>query len=183
MEYLKKVKELFVSKGKSSVILALGIAGIVFIALAGNSNDKETVEVQANVNVDSEYCAELEEKIKSLVSAITGDTDCIVVVTLETGNEYVYADQNTTDSDRTADSGDGSTVNKESLKESQEYIIIKGSDGGENALVVTEKKPQVRGVAIVSAGLDEVNKENISKSVTAMLGITSRKISITAKIS
>lgn len=182
-EIFKKAREVFLSKGKSSVVLILGIAGMILIALSGTGSQKEASEVQTEIKSDSDYCAELEQKVKNLVSAITGDDSCIVAVTLETGSEYVYADQNTTDSDRTADSGDGNITNKESLKQQQEYIIVKGSDGSEKALIVTEKKPQIRGVAIVSGGLSKDTEERILKSVTSMLGIASRKISITAKLS
>lgn len=182
-EIIIKAKNFIFSKGKTSVALFLGISGIILIALSGTGKEKETVPISAESESDSDYCAELEQKVKNLVSAITGDDSCIVAVTLETGSEYVYADQNTTDSDRTADSGDGNTTNKESLKQQQEYIIVKDSNGGENALIITEKKPQVRGVAIVSEGISADTEERILKSVTSMLGIASRKISITAKLS
>lgn len=51
----------------------------------------------------------------------------------------------------------------------------------QTALVVTEKKPSVRGVAIVTDGITETSKEQIMQSVSSMLGIASRRISITAK--
>ena len=67
---------------------------------------------------------------------------------------------------------------KESKKSEQEYIIVEGKDGTQTALVVTEKKPSIRGVAIVAGGINNMNYDLISSCISSMLGIASRKISI-----
>lgn len=128
------------------MIVTLGLIGILLIALSQlTSSQKAAPQATSSPQSDEAYCKDLEEKIVQLVSAITGDRECVVAVTLENGSQYVYADQNKIDSDQTEDKADGGISTRESRKSEQEYIIIKGEDGVQTALVVTEKKPSVRG--------------------------------------
>lgn len=176
----KKLKEITASGKRGYILPIMGIAGILLIALSSCGGDENAAQTSA-VASDSNYCTELEEKISRLVGAITGDGDCIVAVTLENSGEYVYADQNKTDTDHSEDTDDGSVTTKKTEKTEQEYIIVQGANGVEEALVVTEKKPGIRGVAIVSRGLNEINLKEVLSSVSSMLGISDRKISISQK--
>lgn len=182
MQFLSKIRDFYQKQGKTAVLVTLGLIGILLIALSQlTSSQKAAPQATSSPQSDEAYCKDLEEKIVQLVSAITGDRECVVAVTLENGSQYVYADQNKIDSDQTEDKADGGISTRESRKSEQEYIIIKGEDGVQTALVVTEKKPSVRGVAIVTDGITETSKEQIMQSVSSMLGIASRRISITAK--
>lgn len=162
---------------KTKIFMILALIGIAFIAFSG-LGDKDSNTNAENKQSDTEYCAQLEGKIKELVTAITGNTSCVVAVTLENSGEYVYADQNKVDLNQTEDKEANATTTKESRKSEQEYIIVKGKDGNQTALIVTEKKPGIRGVAIVASGINNMNYDLISSCISSMLGIPSRKISI-----
>lgn len=163
---------------KTTLFIVLGLIGIFLIAVGGFSGGDSPKNTPSAGMSDEEYCNSLEEKIKNLVTAITGNENCIVAVTLENTGEYIYANQNTVDRNQTEDKGSDAITTKESHKSEQEYIIVEGKDGEQTALVVTEKKPGVRGVAIVASGINNMNYDLISSSVSAMLGIPDRKISI-----
>lgn len=178
-DYINKIKAAFLKNKKTSLILILCVAGIFLICFP--STEKTEKSAEESEASDSSYCRLLEEKIKNIVTAVTGDKSCIVAVTLETGSEYIYADQSKTDTDLSKNTDSGDVLTKESEKTEQEYIIIKNKDGSEQALLVTEKKPTVRGVAIVSSGINENTEAGILNAVTSVLGIASRKISITNK--
>lgn len=178
----KKVAELYKEKGKNLIAVMVGTLGILLIGLSSCGNEEKTnPTISEEINNDDEYCNNLEEKIADIVMAITGDDNCLVAITLETGTEYVYADQNKTDTDQTEDKSGTETTKKESIKKEQEYIIVKGEDGSQQAIKITEKKPVVRGVAIVTYEITDAAKEEVMQAVTSVLGITSRKISITSK--
>lgn len=179
MDKLKEIIKNF-PKGnkKSHLLLIIGILGILLIAFSEVGVKKSSAAETVSKIDDTVYCKELEDKIKELVSAITGNSDCIVGVTLENGSEYIYADQNTLDTDQTEDKGTDAVTTKESHKQKQEYIIIEGENGEQNALIITEKKPGVRGVAIVASGINNMNYDLILSSVSSMLGIPTRKISL-----
>ncbi len=176
---IDKIKAKLPQNFKKFALPLIGIAGIILIGLSSCQDNTKTGQVITQG--DSSYCTELEEKISELVSAITGDENCVVAVTLENGNEYIYADQNTLDTDQSEDTGQDGTTTRETQKSKQEYIIVEGQDGVQTALIVTERKPAVRGVAIVSGGLSDYNKEQVLSSVSSMLGISSRKINISQK--
>ncbi|MBQ4154031.1 MAG: hypothetical protein IJE01_02375 [Clostridia bacterium] len=176
-ELINKLKEKLMSGEKNGIFIILAAVGVVLILISSGIKPKEegTTVIKEN---DSEYSARLEEKISQIVTAVTGDKSPVVAVTLETGLEYVYANQNTTDSNRSEDNKGESIANEESVKSSEEYIIVKNSDGGESPLIITEKKPIIRGVAIVCTGINAQTEESIIASITSMLDISSRKISI-----
>lgn len=180
--FFSKIQKLKFKKNKKNFILIIGIVGILLIAMSSTfKKDKPTISNEVLSQTDEEYCNQLEKKVSELVTAITGDKKCIVAVTLENSNEYIYADQNKIDSDETEDKTGSDITTKQTHKTEQEYIIIEGENGEESALIVTEKKPSVRGVAIVSNGINELTKQHISEAVASMLGVADRKISITPK--
>lgn len=178
----EKIHELLNKNKKGRLIFILGMIGILLIGFSSVFNDKKSNTASTSSAItDEQYCNELEEKVSELVAAITGDKSCIVAVTLENGNQYVYADQNKIDSDQTEDKTGGDIKTKETHKSEQEYIIVEDEGGAQTALIVTEKKPSVRGVAIVSSGVNDATKQHILESVASMLGVADRKISITPK--
>ena len=117
----------------------------------------------------------MERDIKNTVSEITGSKDVSVIITLESGIKYSYADireETVTEKEE--------KENKTSDNELKEgYITIKNADGGEEALLVTTEMPEVRGVAIVCDGGDnQYICEKIQNAVTAALDITSKRVYI-----
>lgn len=187
MEEIKSIfKKFTAGKDKVFLMVVIGVVGIMLIGFSGlkSKNSQKGKEVDTgSAFSDEEYCLEIEKKISGIVTAITGDTEPVVAVTLETGSEYVYADQNKTDSDQTEDKEAEKATTKESRKTEQEYIIIKSDSGDEKALVITEKKPGIRGIAVVTEGLDDDKISKIEDSISSVAGITSRKICITKKVS
>lgn len=160
------------------VLVAAGLIGIALICLSSFIGGDKKAENQAPTGdgiTAAEYKAELEESIGEIVKSITGSDSVKVVITLESGIKYSYADIK-----------EGATANKtESNSESttseskQTYITVKTADGGEQALLVTAEMPEVRGVAIVcEGGDDEQINEKIQNAVTAALNITSKRVYI-----
>lgn len=161
------------------LLVILGISGIVLIfisSLFSGSNNKAESSVASSVTYTAEQYSEmLEEDIKNIVTGITGDKNPTVVITLESGIRYSYASADETDTS----SSTGSTNDQSSESKKQSYITVKTADGGEQALVVTEIMPEVRGVAIIcSGGNSEATAEKIKNAVTAALNITSKRVYI-----
>jgi len=161
------------------LLIVLGISGIVLIFLSSLfSNDGKKGENDIK-NVHSytaqQYSEMLESNIKNIVTSITGDKDPTVVVTLESGIRYSYASADETDTS----SATGSVSDQSSESKKQSYITVKNADGGEEALIVTEIMPDVRGVAIICAGGNSESVcEKIKNAVMAALNITSKRVYI-----
>lgn len=175
----EKVKKLVQNP---KLLIVLGVCGILLVFLSSlfssdENGSKETV-VQSTYTVD-QYREELEDDIKNIVIGITGDKKATVVVTLESGIRYSYASADETDTS----SSTGSTTDQISESKKQSYITVKTADGGEQALIVTEIMPDVRGVAIIcSGGNSEAVAQKIKNAVTAALNITSKRVYVSGGV-
>ncbi len=169
----------YISKLRSPKILIIGgVLGILLIFLSsfsGKESSSQKAKTQNGALSVEQYRKQLEEDICDMVKDITGSRKVTVVVTLESGIRYSYADtKEETASDKTEKEVKSSDTE---LKES--YITVKTGDGGEQALLITEQMPEIRGVAIVCEGGDnEFINEKIENTVTAALNITSKRVYI-----
>lgn len=174
-QILKSVTE----KIKSPKILVIaGLAGMLLICIssfAGTGKSEKKTVPEGDAVTAAEYRDSLEQSVAKVVEGITGSRNATVVITLESGIRYSYADIS-----------EGATANKTesnaestSSEQKQSYITVKSADGGEQALLVTTEMPEVRGVAIVCEGGDnEQIREKIQNAVTAALNITSKRVYI-----
>lgn len=158
-------------------LITIGIIGIALIALTSffpKSEDTPTEKSHTQIDME-EYKKELETAVADIVAGVTGDNKATVVITLQSGIKYSYADA--TESDTSNSSGEKSE--QSSQKRSQSYVTVRTSDGGEEALLITEIMPEVRGVAIICKGGDnELLAEKIKNAVKAALNITSQRVYI-----
>lgn len=159
------------------LLIIIGMVGVLLIFLSGLGSKEETpAKTQTVTEITAEeYREKLQKDIKQIVKGITGSNKITVVVTLESGMKYKYAD--ITEGASTDKTEDNTTSSSSELK--QGYITVKTADGGEEALLVTTQMPEVRGVAIVCLGGDnEIIAEKIKNTVTAALNITSQRVHI-----
>lgn len=172
------VKKLANKIKNPKILLVVGLAGIMLIALSsftGSKTAKTKLPSGGAEITAEEYRVALENNIKEIVKGITGDKSATVVVTLESGIKYSYADTNEGSSADKTENNSKST----SSENKQSYITVKTADGGEQALLVTAEMPEVRGVAVVCKGGDDDSlNEKIKNAVTAALNITSKRVYI-----
>lgn len=170
-------KSLTLIKNPKTLFIA-GICGIVLIfisSLIPSGEDKAASKASDNSMTVEEYQQSTEESVKKIVERITGDKNATVVVTLDSGIRYSYADAKQTDSSNS--SAKESEQSSESV--SRSYITVKTADGGEQPLLITEYMPEVRGVAVICRGGDNSSTaEKIENAVTAALNITSKRVYI-----
>ena len=169
--FIKKI-----TGGKRLVII--GIIGIVLIGVSSffPAKTKEKSKPTSAELLDTEkYRIGLEDQIKEIVVGLTNDKKARVIITLETGIRREYAGE-TEDSSSEKSDENGSNTSSDKKKKA---ITVKTSDGNEEALIITEYMPQIRGVAIVcDTGGSQQVKESITYAVTAALGITSKRVYI-----
>ena len=152
-----------------------GLALIFVSSLFTSATDDSVTQNTTSTYTVEQYQQELQSNIENIVKGITGDDNPTVVITLESGIKYSYASVDETDTS----SATGSTSDQSSESKKQSYITVKTADGGEQALIVTEIMPQIRGVAIICKGGNiEQTAEKIKNAVTAALNITSKRVYI-----
>lgn len=166
---------------KKAIIVA-GLIGIALIFLSGLlkgcNEEKSTVEID---NAADKYAQQLERSLTGIVSNIQGSGKTKVLVTIENSKEIVYATEEKKNTQATEDKSDGQTTKKkESDDVEKKYITVKGSDGTEKALAITEIQPAIKGVVVIcEGGEDSVVAQRIINAVTTALHITSGRVFVT----
>lgn len=161
-----------------TVWVIVGIAAMVLMAVSEYLPTKTTAKTDASWDTNA-YTKTLETQLTDIVEHIDGAGKCRVMVTLENGVEYVYANEKSATSNRTEDVSD--TSEKTTVRDDNEssYVIVNSSDG-KHGLLVTEIQPTVRGVVVVcEGGDDERVRERILKTVATVLNVTSSRVCIT----
>ncbi len=161
--------------GKKLVII--GIIGIALIGLSSfipQKSEKKTADNDVEITTE-EYKKQLEKQIKEIAVSISGDKKTKVLITLETSIRREYAGESQNISGEK--SNDNGRETSGTVKE--KAITVKKSDGSEEALLITEYMPQIRGVAIVcNTNGDASTIKAIRDAVTAALGITNKRVYI-----
>lgn len=182
---LKPIAEYIKSSKKGTIILVIGIIGIILIMLSevlpNSSENNTSQDTNTYKNITSEqYIKQTEEKISALVSMIEGAGKTKVLITLESGYEYVFAREEKTNNDKTQDTYD-ETHQKLQTKDSTEtkYILIEDGDS-EKALITTEIEPKIKGVVIICEGGDKtLVKQRITDAITTAFGISTTRVCVT----
>ncbi len=174
---------------KVKLIVAVGILGMALILLSQllgkeRAPQEPPDEITASF-LAQEYAAELETRLENLLSGIEGVGRADVMVTLEGGVEYVYAQEETRGNDTvrqptSGETGEGEAVTVSSRENvEQRYIIVETEYGKREALVLTEREPSVRGVVVVCDGADDIRvQQNLTTVVTTALGIPSTRVCV-----
>ncbi len=150
LSVLKYIKNL---KGKWAV-LALAVVGVMLLLLGSGAPSGQSREARDGYSDTSErFKSEIVLQIKEICTRVSGDSSPTVTLTLEQGEEYVYARRS-----------DGS------------YVTSSG-----DAVLLCARAPLVRGVAVVCRNGDDPDvKSEITSLVCALLGIGSNKVFVSA---
>lgn len=180
-ERLSKLKEKL-PKSKSSFLIAIGIFGLLLLLISSFdfSSDQPPTEAQSvavKSDGSADYTERLEQKLEELIGDMLGGTKVTVMITLESGTEYIYADEVKTDADITKDQSALKTQQSDSNHKT--YITVKDADGNERPLIVTEKMPVIRGVVVVcESGETGAVSSAVRQAVKSALNVDENKICI-----
>ena len=160
---LEKFVEKIKSDKKLLIIVALGIVGILLLTLSELMPKSEEKPKETETAPDLiEYEEKTEQRLAELISSIDGAGRTKVMITLNSGDENVYA---------TEDKGGEKTYERN-------YVVVK-QDGDENGMLLRVEEPEIRGVAVVCEGADSAAvKQEIINTVTAVLGVGTNRVNI-----
>ena len=164
------------------VALVAGLAAIILIGASSIFPDnKESRKKGSELTVEA-YIAETEQKLSDIAVAIVGGK-AKAMVTLENGIEYIYASETETDTQKNEDkTGEDKTKTQQNDSNTQKHIIVKNSDGDEEALVVTQVMPTVKGVVIVCDCRGEpALAEAVKNAVVTAMDISEKKVCVIDK--
>ena len=166
------------------IIVAIGIIGILIILISDMLPQKNNTveENMQNISTDSQYLEDLKNDIKTIVLSITGEESVEVVVSLETGIEYVYATEKDTDLGVKENKQSEGNYNNETSDKTEESYIIINNGTGEQPLIISTINPKIRGISIVcSSGFSQEICDTIKTSISTLCNISEKKISVSGK--
>lgn len=146
---------------KSKLFMAAMIGGVsmVLILLSELGSEQKVSSLEEGVQSVITYQLQLESRLEELISQMNGAGKTTVMVTLETGEEAVYAVDT-----RTGD-----------MQTQKTHVLL--DDG--TALKETVYLPQVCGVAILCEGGSNIQVTvRITEMVSALLDIPSNRICV-----
>ncbi len=152
---------------KLLLLVLLGTVGILlvfcgFFTKDGGENGENAASGEISFYT-MEYIDSVENKIRSITEKITGSTDVSVIVSAESGTEYIYVSN---------EEADGEAL-------SREYITVKNESGRYELVLAKEVYPQIKGVSIACpGGNDSRVKLKILEAISVALGIPKNRICI-----
>lgn len=174
----KTFDKLFKDK-KTRLLVIVGIAGILLIFISDLFTSPTTTKSDApsfdNTTYNEQYVQKLQDDLTALISKIDGVGQVEVLVTLETGVQYVYA----TDYKKTDDSSQSSTDAHSQKSSSESSIIIIEGQNGKEPIVLKRIEPTVQGVVVVCQGAGDVRvQQAVTDAVTTVCGIKTNRVSV-----
>lgn len=163
MNYIKSSLNKLTSTQKT--LLIIGILGVVILLFTGKENkEEEKTNVKDSEAFSlSEYVDNLENSLSEIICAVTGESNVKIMITAETSTEKVYAKE----------------VLRKGEDTDEEYVIVKNSSQSQNALILKEIEPEIKGVVVVTKrGRDPIMKEQIIDAVIKVLGIKASQVSV-----
>ncbi len=159
-----------------AVVAVTGVLLLMFSSVFGKTGETDTaVSGDAATTPDStQYAQKLEDRLEALIGRIDGAGSTLVMVTLDTSVQTVYASENKYSSDKRTDSD----TSEESSDGSDEFVVL-DRDGGEEGAVVNTVEPRVRGVAVVcEGGGSPAVCAQITELLTSLLDIGANRVSV-----
>lgn len=171
-EALKKFVDKLKADKRLAIIVIIGAIGIVLLTLSEliptdkKSEKNDETETGTQTSSYDDYEERTEKRLTELVSSIKGAGNTKVMITLDSGDENIYAaEEKREDSDTDCSS-------------EKTYVIIK-QDGNDGGLLLKVVEPEIRGVAVVCEGADSAEvRQEIIRTVTAVLGVSSNRVNI-----
>lgn len=166
---------------RANLVIIIGLIGIALIfssTFLESENSAENEKTSASITAE-EYGLELERKLSEQISEVIGG-DVKVMVTLQTGIEFVYASEakNNESEIENADSTVRQKLQKDKQSENN-YIIYQDENGNEVPLVITEIMPEVKGVVVgCYNGDNEAISAIVKNLVKTALNISDDKVCV-----
>lgn len=167
---------------KKNRLLLIGLAGVCLIVLGdvfwsgGKPNETPAQEAESPVQLSANTEQALEKRLTGIIESVQGAGQVRVMVTLESAGETVYA----TDEKSDTQASDGTAQRRTSYE--NEHVFFDAQDGRQ-PLVEMRLEPEVKGVAVVCEGGDDVTVvRRITELVSVVLKLPSNRVCVTKMI-
>ena len=161
-----------------NVFVFLGLIGVFLIFISDGNTSEDQEKVYKNNISSKEYIKELESNLEAILSSVEGAGELKLMITLESGEETVYAWQEKTKQDEESLNKDNTQqISQNNTYENQPVIIEYGQN--KQALVKKILQPVIKGVVVVCQGADNVSVvSDITDAVSVALDIPTNRVCV-----
>lgn len=157
---------------KNILLVILGVVGLLLLCFSSGTSN-QTKKLEQTEDFCQTYVENIEKKLGEIVCDVAGVKDCNIMITLKSGIEYVYATDESANSNVNENGGDKKEQSEEKI------TIVADKQIGEKAVVVKERYPEINGVAIICNAEDSPTLTLALKSAAATaLGIDTGKVCV-----
>ena len=164
-----------------AILLVIIVILTIYFASSGGIAKKQedkTSKAGAQDQISVQEATTIEQQLKYTLSQIQGAGQVEVMITYESSGEIVPAISVDKQTSTTTDSGDSGTSTTNTENTQSEVVTIGGS-GGNSALVLKEKSPEIRGVIVVAEGADNIAvKLNLLSAVQTLLNVSPDQVDV-----
>ena len=156
-------------------VVALLVVALYLVGVNGEKRREERVSVAETGGVTTE---DTEARLREVLSCIRGAGRVEVMITYEQGAELIPAMSTKVNS--TSSESTGSAAQSASTQRTEDTTVATVSGAqGDTPIVLTEKKPTVRGVIVVAEGAADIRvKLDLQRAVCAVLDVPLSKIEV-----
>lgn len=157
-------------------IMLLILSNSIFDSNKKNNESIEYKEQTIDIENNNTYEAQLEKRLKNILSKVSGVGNLEVMVAIESSKEIVTKDDIIKEN---------SNTNEEALNGDKRQIVLDKYEtntvkiNGDKPLILKELSPKISGVLIVAQGGGNVEiKNKLIEATNALLGIEMHKIEV-----
>lgn len=177
-----KIKETLAALSKASakkkiqylvIVLIMAVVLLLYFSTLASDDGKQKQQQTEQLQAE-QTTAEIESKLKAILSKVDGAGEVDVVINYESSSELVPAmsEQSNTSSNQSEN------TSSETKNESKDIATVKeGSDT--SALIIKEIQPVVRGVIIVAEGAGDIGvRMQLLEAVQTFLDVSADKVEV-----
>ena len=137
---------------------------------------------KSNPTTMSEYENMYETQLKEALDEVAGVSEATVIVNLDSTEEKIVEKNSTSTDKYTYESPNEGGSRKIEEQSNDEQVVVVQSDKGQEPIIVSTKKPIVRGVVVVAVGAENMEvKKMIVDAVTRLLDVKSHRVMVLPK--
>lgn len=162
-------------------IFIIFVLGTIFILMSNIIKKSQIKYNNLRPTSTQEFVTKIQDDLSNMISNIEGAGKSKVLVTIEEGEEIVYATEKKQNTQTITDEGSNNNqFSKKHIDDSEKkYIITKDASGNEKPMIVKKIEPKIRGAIVSCQGAKNKEvRENIVKLVSIALDISPNKICV-----
>jgi len=174
----KKIIEKYLPYCKQNIFVIIGIIGIVLISI-GDFNFPDRNKSDETVYSLEDYCCQLETEMTELLREIEGVGEVKVMITMESGEENIYVEQEKSAVDNRKTQTD-TDIQENTQSTYENEIVIVSAQNNNQPLIEKTVQPTVKGVAVVCSGADDIYVvSDVINTVSVVLNVSTNRIYVT----